>query len=411
MSHHGLLPADAGRAALGPSGRAMGSPIGQGVNLPFLGLIEPVLVEGPAELGFSGTIQRAHAAAAWVWVERDLAADLLIPAQRGAAVTPEMLDMRLPAIIERMGAALKAAAPYEAERRLRGQLGGDAAYAQVPQVIAALRHRALIAKASDFGRAINTIPDEPALAQAIQSMPLQDAECAALTMAAMVRQVSNPSRLVTAAIRIAGGATEAGLSRAGLAPLIDALLAHAQNQIPLLAARGAFADADLACRAIDRYHRLVRAVSGNVELGRLGRWASQLASLTTSMSRQIEPKLRDIPPDVSQALRGRPEGVDRLDADRLLAALNGIYLLVTIKDRRASLALNTLFDQIWQQVGQMLELLLTRNLDLLRQDPGNSIAAARLESGIKMAELRFNADYADVLRRAKDAAERRSGAA
>jgi hypothetical protein len=34
------------------------------------------------------------------------------------------------------------------------------------------------------------------------------------------------------------------------------------------------------------------------------------------------------------------------------------------------------------------------------------MALARLNAGIKMAELRFNADYADVLRRARDAASR-----
>ena len=48
-----------------------------------------------------------------------------------------------------------------------------------------------------------------------------------------------------------------------------------------------------------------------------------------------------------------------------------------------------------------------RNLESYRQNPADRITAQRLEAGIKMAELRFNAEYADVLRRAKESADRR----
>jgi hypothetical protein len=35
------------------------------------------------------------------------------------------------------------------------------------------------------------------------------------------------------------------------------------------------------------------------------------------------------------------------------------------------------------------------------------VLAARVDGGIKMAKLRFGADYADVLRKARDTLERR----
>ena len=170
---------------------------------------------------------------------------------------------------------------------------------------------------------------------------------------------------------------------------------------------GAFADMDLSCRAIDRFHRLIRAVNGYIELGRTGRWTAIIAALIKTASARVEPKLRELMPDINQSLRRARDGADRLDSDRLLAALNGVYLLATVRDCRDSLALNALFDQAWTQTGQSLELHITRNLDLLRENPADKIIAARLETGIKMAELRFNADYADVLRRARDGAERR----
>src|SRR5690606_24204713 len=127
--------------------------------------------------------------------------------------------------------------------------------------LTALRCRGLIGKAQVFGRAVNGIQDEAVIGTALHSMPLSDPAIAALLMQAAVGQVANPVRLMTAVIRIAGNPAEASVVRAGFAPLVDALLAHAQNQIHALSTIGPFADIDLTCRAVDRFHRLIRAIS------------------------------------------------------------------------------------------------------------------------------------------------------
>ncbi len=46
---------------------------------------------------------------------------------------------------------------------------------------------------------------------------------------------------------------------------------------------------------------------------------------------------------------------------------------------------------------------------MLRQNPNDRVTSARLDAAIKMAELRFNTEYAECMRRAKDSAERRVG--
>jgi hypothetical protein len=210
-----------------------------------------------------------------------------------------------------------------------------------------------------------------------------------------------------AVIRIAGSATETAVQRAGFGPLVDAMLSHAQAQIPALQQFGAFADIDLICRSVDRYHRLMRAVTGFIELGRLTRWSTVVAGVTTTVSELIEPRLRDVGPDVNLALR-RHHGIDRIDSEQVLSALNGCYMLATVRECRDSLALNALFDQIWAQVGQALEIHVQRNLEQFRQNPTDRVIGARLDAAIKMAGLRFNPDYADVLKRARDGAERRA---
>lgn len=376
---------------------------------PFLGLLDSNLVNDPVDYDFDGAIARSHAVAAWTWMVRDIAPDLMDVEVRGddpAAV--QALDALLPELLTRARAALaEAGSSREAERRLMAQLGGKDAFARLPMVLNALRSRALLEKTQGFGRAINGLTDDAALVGALQSMPLQDQTATALLMQAAVGQVTNPTRLVAAVLRIAGAPTETAVERAGLAPVVDAVLAHAQSQIPVLAQMGPFADVDLFCRAVDRFHRLIRSVNGFIEFARNGRRAMILGALTKAVAERVEPRMRDVGPDVNKALRRAREGADRFDPDLLLSALNGVYVLASVRDARDSLALNAVFDQTWTQVGQALEVHIQRNLEILRQDPDDAATQQRLDAAIKMAELRFNAEYADVLRRAKEAAEKR----
>lgn len=375
---------------------------------PFFGLIDAVIAPGPAGFDFDGGIAEPHAQAAWTWMVRDVAPDLI---DGGASDEDpdarQALDLLMPELLQRSRAALAAITTPEAERRMQIQFGSDDGFRRLPVVLNALKCRSLLDKAQAFGRAANAMTDETALGVALQSMPLNDHAVSALLFQAAMGQVTHPGRLMAAAIRLAGSATEGSLQRAGFAPLIEAILSHAQAQIPALDQHGAFADIDLTCRAIDRFHRLMRAVTGYVELGRLTRWSTAVAAVTKTVSELVEPKLREVSPNVNLALR-RHSGTDRLDSDQVLAALNGCYVLATIRDCRDSLALNAMFDQTWTQVGQALEMHVQRNLELFRQNPGDRVTGARLDAAIKMAELRFNPDYADVLRRARETAEKRA---
>ncbi len=274
-------------------------------------------------------------------------------------------------------------------------------------MIKALRNRALLVKAQAFGKTANTLTDDHGLGAALHAMPLQDTAAAALLMHVAIGQVANPTRLVTTAIRLAGGGNEAAIQRSGFGPLVDAILAHAQNQIHVLHPTGPFADIDLACRGLDRFHKLIRSLTGYVEFARNSRWTTVLSALTKQVSERIEPRLREVVPDINQALR-KPPGTDRLDHDRMLAALNGTYLMAAVRDCRDSLAVNALFDLAWSQSEEALERHIPRNLELLKLNPEDKLIGARLDVGIKMAEIRFNPEYAETLRRARHTAERRS---
>ena len=376
---------------------------------PFACVLDPILVDQALPFPSAGCIAREDAVAVWRFVVRDLCPDLIeAEALEGGAFQAAELDAVAGVVVDRIRDALaKAAADPEAARRLRAQLGGEAGWAALPMALLALRGRSLLGKAQALGKAINDITDDASLSNALGSLPLADAPLAALLLHALLAHVSNPGRLITSALKLSGGANEGALARAGFGPLVEAFLAQAQVQVLSLQLLGGFADMDLACRRLERYHRLLRSLTANIEFARGSRWTATLSGIVRIASERVEARMKDVVPDLNAALRRGREGADRLDPDRLLAAINGVYLLAAVRDCRGSLALNALFDQAWAQTGEALELHIKRNLELLQADPEDRIIGARLDGAITMAEVRFNTAYAETLRRARATAERR----
>lgn len=376
-------------------------------------VLSPVLVEKPGVYPFDGAIAREHAEAIWTWVARDLlpvTAERLVAEIESGASASTLLGPLIPEVTDAIDEAIRQAKTVEADHRMTVQMGGDGVRERLPVFLAALRAHAVIARALDFGRVANETQDEEALGAALKSMPLADSGLTSLMMMAVVGQVANPSRLVVAAIRQTGAASDAALSRGGFGPLIEAILAHAQAQLAILQRPGVLdRDADLVCKAIDRFHRLIRAATGYIEVSRANIWAHMVADLTGRVSGQLEARLRGVTGEINRALRRPREGVDRFDPDAALAAYGGLYLLNAVRDARSSLALNVVFDQVWNESGQAIEVLTGRALESFRDNPAGTALGERLDAGIRMAEIRFDEKYAEILRRARDAAVRRLG--
>jgi hypothetical protein len=372
---------------------------------PLFGLIDGVLVDDPVTFAFDGAIPFSQAEAIAAWLRRDIAPELVGPLLKlDAAAARAGFAAALPSLLSRARTAVDAAVPgSDGERRLKAQIGDRDTWLRLPLLLNALRCAPFLDKAGAFGRAMDGIEDDKAAAAALQSMPRHDAGVAALLMMAAVAQTAMPGRLIVAATQIAGGGSEAAMLGAGFAPLVDAVLAHAQNCLPAMQQAGSFADIDLVCRAVERFHRLIRALTAYLDLPRTGRWAPIVAALTKTASSQLEPRLRQLVPDINIAMRRPREAVDRM---QLLAALNGTYLLSTVRNCRESLALNEIFDETWSRCGEILSLQLERVMDALRDMPGDERIIARLDAGIKMAEIRFGVEHAGVLNRARDGIER-----
>lgn len=379
----------------------------------FLSAFDSVLVEAPAPTVFDGSVAKPIMQQFWQWMVRDIVPDFpdqLMDVEAGSPELEAMLDATLPKIVADIRQAqAQAQTQPDGMRRFVSQMGGEEIHQRLEIILAVFRCRSLLTKAEAFGRSSDSIQDQAALGNALKGLPLKNVAAANILFHALVGRANSPTHLVSSVLEVVGNASEAAVLRSGFAPLIEALLAHAQNQISLIGLqKGIFADVDMICEGVSRFHKLVRAVTGYLELDQGGRWSTIASDLTKRMGTQIEPRLREVSADVSQSMRKPREGADTLDADRLLAALNGVYLLAAVRDARESMALNALFEKIWTETGQNLETLIKRNLDLYKADPSDQIAEKRLEMGIKMAEIRFNTEYADILSRAKESAGRRS---
>lgn len=379
----------------------------------FLELLEPVLVHKNAQFDFAGSIRRDHAQAVFKWLSRDVVSDLddrinvmlgqgYAPAKAMEALAPEVLGVAKTMLED-------AQKDRTLDQRITVQMGGEEVREHIGRVLFALRARKLIAKAEAFGRATNTIAEERTLGSALQSMLEGQKEHAPLLMHVVVGQCATPGRLVAAAVHIIGSTDENAIRASGFAPLVEAVLAHSQSQIASLTANfGTFSDIDLVCRSLDRFHRLMRGVNTYIDLARNGHWSLVAAALTKAASVQVENRLKTVTSDLSFCLR-RPGGKgDGIDPDLWLTGLNGMYLLVAVRDARESLALNALFEQVWRDTGQLLEAIISRNMEAYKANPANTALAQRLEYGTKMAHLRFGEQYAAILSRAKDTHGRRA---
>ncbi|WP_417580475.1 hypothetical protein [Pelagibacterium sp.] len=379
----------------------------------FLEALSGVIVDPPVYHGFAGAIDRDTAGKIWTWMARDVFGEeaARLEDSIGSGADPlDAFDLLLPELLEKLKVnAIAEKNDRELDRRNTIQMGGEEARERLAPIIMAMRRRPLLVQAGKFGVAVGTISDEATLATALQSISITNPLTRALWMQAMVGHMANPSRVIAAAVAIAAGNTEARITNAGYGALVEAVLGHAQSQIGRLASQpNLFADIDFSCKAIDRFHRLMRAINYNLEIERRSPWGTIMTELTARLSERLERPMKEITINVTQALRRPRDGKDVMDADQVLSALNGLYLLMTVRKCRDSLAVNALLDQAWSDTGQTVEVLVTRALDMYRAAPAEPVARERLDAGIKMAEIRFNAEYAEILRRARDGAERRT---
>ena len=377
----------------------------------FLSFFDAIIVGDIAEVDFDGSIKRAHMQFIWTWLSRDIKPEILQDLNGIVSVSAAKVVLQ-PVLVDLFAkasdAVLAGTQNPVAERHLIAQIGGEEVKDRLPIILNAFRTHTIFAKAINFGKASNKLKSEEELSEALLSLPLKEPRISPMLFHAIVGNSVEPSRLILAATHITGGSSEAVLKAGGFAPLVEGILSHAQNQISIIDnQKGLFGDVDLVCKSIARFHHLMRAVTGYVEMGRMSYWNKIATKLTALMAQRIEPRLNNVSFNVNASLRKPRNGPDVIDSELSLSALNGLYLLSAIRLAKESLALNAIFEKTWTEVGRNLEILNDRNMELFKQNSADKIISQRLDLGIEMAGLRFGKEYAEVLGKAKETVGRR----
>ncbi len=122
---------------------------------PFFGLIDAVLMPDGQRFDFEGAVSEKDAAAAWAWMARDLAPDLLGPLFAwDEAAARQALEALIPQLLLRAEQARAAATEgSESERRMRIQFGGKEAFARFPLLLNVLKCQGRLEQAQQFGTA------------------------------------------------------------------------------------------------------------------------------------------------------------------------------------------------------------------------------------------------------------------
>ena len=334
----GKSRAAASKATLPPTGSAGKKDAAAPLALDaFLTTFADVLVDPPVYHPLGGAIDRDLARSIWTWVARDLApseaARIADAIDSGAEPAAAFVPM-LPEILERLKEnAVIEKDDLETERRNTMQMGGENARERLPYFIMAMRRRGMLAQARNFGQAIGKLQDEATLGVALQTINITNYLTRALDAGHGGLYV-NPAASWRRGPPL--GRQHQPMFRGRICPLIEAILSHAQSQIGELSPQpGMFADHDLACKSVDRFHRLMRSIctilkSNKIALGQRHHRPDGRAF------ERLERPLKEISLHVTQALRRPRDGADKLDPGDVLMALNGLYLLTTIRTCRDS---------------------------------------------------------------------------
>jgi hypothetical protein len=206
------------------------------------------------------------------------------------------------------------------------------------------------------------------------------------------------------------GETEQTVRKSGYGPYGDAMVVNLQQLVDTIEEQaGLFSDIDLMCRAIDRFHRIARVLHYYLDLGKSSQWNHCIEILTGRVSKVLEKRLSEVVPNVTNVLRTPAQKAQILfTTDHVLQAYNSVYLLDAARNAKESLAVNTVVERTWNELGKSLEILLERALEDQKAAPfGDSLAIAKVDIAIKLCSIRFGAEYAQIMSKNKENIERR----
>lgn len=377
-------------------------------------LLEPVMMRS-SPLIFATAIEKKHLEKFWVWLERDGAPKLIEGLKAKVLEEPKKVERLVASAFKQLVAPLErqyqaALESTEVQRRMSIQLGGFDVYEAFPLILTAIKHYDQLRAAKELASHMKQYETEEEFSDLVEVIELPTGPAQKLWCTALVYNMAWPGKFMMGVLDHCYGETEQTVRKSGYGPYGDAMVVNLQQLVDTIEEQaGLFSDIDLMCRAIDRFHRIARVLHYYLDLGKSSQWNHCIEILTGRVSKVLEKRLSEVVPNVTNVLRTPAQKAQILfTTDHVLQAYNSVYLLDAARNAKESLAVNTVVERTWNELGKSLEILLERALEDQKAAPfGDSLAIAKVDIAIKLCSIRFGAEYAQIMSKNKENIERR----
>ncbi|WP_027833513.1 hypothetical protein [Maritalea myrionectae] len=377
-------------------------------------LLDPVMMRSSPMITATA-IEKKHLEKFWVWLEREGAPSLVEQLKSQAIENPKQINSLVAAAFENLVEPLErqyAAAQEngETQRRMTIQLGGYEVYESFPLILTAIKYFDQLRAAKQLALHTQQYETEEEYSDLVEAIDLPKGPAQKLWCTAFVYNLAWPGKFMLGVLDHCYGETEQTVRKSGYGPYGDAMVVNLQQLVDTIEKEaGLFCDIDLMCLAIDRFHRIARVLHSYLDLGKSSQWNHCIEVLTARAAKILEKRLSEVVPNVTNVLRTPTQNAHVLfTTDKVLQAYNSVYLLDAARNAKESLAVNTVVDRTWAELGKLLEVLLERALvDQKAAAFGDTLAIAKVDIAIKLCAIRFGAEYAQIMAKNKDNIERR----
>ncbi|MBH0237593.1 hypothetical protein [Methylobrevis albus] len=360
----------------------------------------------------------------WTYLVRDVAPDLFGPWLDEASIrvySPEadlkvmMAELRDTGLRQLRANHDELSATAKGRQRLGGLIGGERALSDLGDLFAIHERRKSIATLVHELPATIVVgdPSETTALEVVGRFVERVPADAVWAGCVLLSRLASPAVLARIAVALGGGDKAGDIRRSSVASFLDIYFSEAERVIVRFGAARRRPDgtAEMA-RALGSFHDLVRSISISIDFDGDSAWRKRLGDLRRSMSDMVQAEVEAIVPTIRRALRvegGSTAGREGEGQD----AIRAMTVLAEARRCRDSLAINELLAQVGQSSEQAIEVLGNRAIEQLKKTAGAGRADVLMavDIMIKLAELAFGPEYAVVMRKARDRAVGRTGAA
>lgn len=375
----------------------------------FFETLSPYFLSKTEDFEFSGAIDRSFVEAIWLWISRDAAPEQILQLTKLCEMSGDTNEL--------VAEIKKTVISYGAEMVVRIDKGGVAAHRERTQMggedneIAIRGFLTILEKENILAEVLTLVPfmereeSELQIETFFKAANVLDARLRAFLMLAAVRLLEDPIVLVRHAVKYVGSNKEANIRRDGLGDVIDAMLADSGEQVARIHnSRGVFADADLMVSCLIRFVKDVRALDANIEIDSRGEAASQLGKQKSTINRKLQDPLENLVENIRLVVAPPKEGPDFVDKEAVLLSISGMHVLSMAHRYKDTLAMNKICKKIWAESSVQIESIANRMLDKYRaaEFEKDALELERLDAMIKIALIRFDDDYPDILQRSRN---------